>query len=64
MTRTKLLQSTILDLPPSCIEEVPRCSDYFIVGTYRLKDNETNSNRPELLRDGSVIACRLVEDNV
>ncbi|KAG0647123.1 WD repeat-containing rrt2 [Hyphodiscus hymeniophilus] len=38
------LDSTILDLPPSCIEFIPGFPDFFVVGTYNLqKEVDTGS---------------------
>jgi len=37
---TKLC-STILDLPPSCIEFSLKLPEYFVVGTYNLEKEET-----------------------
>ncbi|KAL8925159.1 MAG: hypothetical protein Q9208_003664 [Pyrenodesmia sp. 3 TL-2023] len=47
---TKLLTSTILDSPPSCLEFVPSDPDYFIVGTYVLEAGDPNSSCSMLLQ--------------
>ncbi|KAI1332190.1 hypothetical protein F5Y16DRAFT_407505 [Xylariaceae sp. FL0255] len=36
------LHSSILDLPPSCIEFCPAHLDYFVVGTYNLHEDESS----------------------
>ena len=41
--RLRAAHSTILDLPPSCIEFVPFCPELFVVGTYCLDSEETQN---------------------
>jgi hypothetical protein len=40
----KSLASTVLDLPPSCLEFSPLHPDYFVVGTYNLESGEPESD--------------------
>ena len=39
--------STVLDLPPSCIEFCVADPEYFIIGTYHLEKDETVPQRQE-----------------
>lgn len=41
---TKLC-STVLDLPPSCIEFSPKNPEYFVVGTYNLEKEGTTETK-------------------
>ncbi|KAL9590894.1 MAG: hypothetical protein Q9203_000264 [Teloschistes exilis] len=56
---TELLKTLILDLPPSCIAFSPSSPAHFVVGTYRLKNEEAGSVDPTVVRDGSLVAIRL-----
>ncbi|KAL9587649.1 MAG: hypothetical protein Q9212_000103 [Teloschistes hypoglaucus] len=56
--RTELFKTLKLDLPPSCIAFSPSSPAHFVVGTYRLKDEEAGSIDPAAVRDGSLIAIR------
>ena len=38
MSKISSIYSTVLELPPSCIELWPVDSNYFVVGTYRLEN--------------------------
>ncbi|KAL8723698.1 MAG: hypothetical protein Q9181_007218 [Wetmoreana brouardii] len=62
--RTKLLHSAILDLPPSCMEIIPKSPEHFVIGTYHLKENESPSAHQACLREGSLIVCRLTADAI
>ena len=48
--------SLILDLPPSSIEFCPSNAKYFIVGTYKLEDEELadDSDTKRQIRSGSL----------
>jgi diphthamide biosynthesis protein 7 len=68
----------ILELPPSCVEFSPKQSDCFVIGTYNLeKDNnddksggqdaegnETPYERKPQSRNGSLILCRLLDNDM
>ena len=63
MMESKLVVDKTLDMPPSCIEVSPRHRDYFLVGTYRLRDNDGSSRDSKSLRDGSIVSYRRIEQN-
>lgn len=68
--------STILELPPSCLEFSPRYPDYFVVGTYNLQkeddlddaeDAETEvKDEPKKAqsRDGSLLLFKIQEGHL
>ncbi|KAH8819709.1 WD40-repeat-containing domain protein [Xylogone sp. PMI_703] len=70
--------STILDLPPSCIEFSPENREYFVVGTYNLQKEESASeekgDEPDepgndlpsapQSRNGSLILFQIIEDKL
>lgn len=58
---TKLLTSTTLDSPPSCLEFVPSDPDYFIVGTYVLEAGDSVSLGPETRRSGRLHVFKYTE---
>ena len=54
------LLTTILDLPPSCIEFCPYKPAYFVVGTYSLeKDDQEPSETSIQIRKGSLLLFSL-----
>lgn len=59
----KSAASTLLDLPPSCMEFAPSWHDYFVVGTYHLQQNESVGGAEERnaisARSGSLILFHL-----
>ncbi|KAM7194620.1 hypothetical protein V8F33_007172 [Rhypophila sp. PSN 637] len=69
------IQSTQLDLPPSCLEFCPIHPSYFLVGTYNLQKNDAPADERELdeeeeqqattrlqSRSGSILVFNLIED--
>ncbi|KAI9796444.1 MAG: hypothetical protein M1825_000623 [Sarcosagium campestre] len=68
----KSLATLILDLPPSCIEFSPLHPDYLVVGTYYLDqhdtqniaDNSKGSQKTLQQRSGSLILCRIRDDEI
>jgi diphthamide biosynthesis protein 7 len=59
----KPICSTILDLPPSCIEFVPGFPEWFVVGTYNLQKDVDIGSAPQL-RTGSLNLFRIVGDEL
>jgi diphthamide biosynthesis protein 7 len=65
MDRSKLIDtiqplcSTILELPPSCIEFVPGYPEFFVVGTYNLQQDVDTGSLPQS-RTGSLILLKIV----
>jgi diphthine methyl ester acylhydrolase len=68
----------ILELPPSCVEFSPKQPDCFVIGTYNLEKDSDNidddksggqdsdapyEKKPQS-RNGSLILCRLLNDDV
>jgi diphthamide biosynthesis protein 7 len=49
MSEISSVYSTVLELPPSCIEFWPTNPNYFVVGTYHLErgTGQTDDGRPE-----------------
>ncbi|KKA28006.1 hypothetical protein TD95_004847 [Thielaviopsis punctulata] len=47
------VQSTVLDLPPCCIEFSPFHPEYFVVGTYFLDRKDPASGRSEVAEEGN-----------
>jgi len=74
----KSTQTLILEKPPCCLEFAPLASEYFVVGTYNLvKDEgheeivedvidgkEKDAGAKKQTRDGSLILCKVVEDEM
>jgi len=65
------IHTLLLEKPPCCIEFSPLARDYFIVGTYNLVDdsnkdtnNVTETRTQPQQRDGSLILCRIAEDEM
>ena len=72
--------SLVLDLPPSCVEFSTVEPAYFVVGTYSLEENQKRESRVddgeadetadgpeaklEQQRSGTLVLCRLVDENV
>lgn len=53
--------STILDLPPSCLEFSPLNREYFVVGTYYLETESGASHKPAQDRWGSLMLFNLTD---
>lgn len=64
MMATEVLTSTVLDLPPSCIEFSPVEPDYFIVGTYDLRLGEPERSSLESRRSGNLVVFRYTESEL
>lgn len=63
----KSITSTLLDLPPSCVEFAPCRQEYLVVGTYYLEQNDEHEGRnrhAEQTRSGSLILFRLQGHNL
>ena len=71
------VRSTILDLPPSCIEFSPIAPEYFVVGTYNLQQEkivhveEDDSKEPAVRakkkaqsRNGSLVLFKIVDGSL
>jgi diphthine methyl ester acylhydrolase len=80
MTNITSIQSLTTELPPSCIAFVPARPEYFVIGTYFLHpkdhpttqpgavqddlDSNTEHGSDEQRRSGSLILCRLANDDM
>ncbi|KAF2027441.1 WD-40 repeat-containing protein-like protein [Setomelanomma holmii] len=73
MTAIASLRSTVLDLPPSCIEFCPSAPQYAVIGTYNLekqdeqKDQDTEADQGQKTsqqRNGSLILIEVIGDDV
>ncbi|KAL8720107.1 MAG: hypothetical protein Q9225_002983 [Loekoesia sp. 1 TL-2023] len=62
--KTKLLVTTTLDLPPSCISFVPSHPEKVLVGTYHLKDPGSKDGSSDVQRDGSLSLLQLTEAKI
>jgi diphthamide biosynthesis protein 7 len=68
MSEIPSIQTTILDIPPSCIEVCPWDHSLIAIGTYLLEkndnvsENETVEGKQPQRRSGSVLLFRLSED--
>ena len=62
----KSFTSTILELPPSCLEFCWAFPAFFVVGTYYLEshDRHYQSERPVQERRGSLLLFRLQRNNL
>lgn len=66
------LQSLTLDLPPSCVEFCPKDSQYAVIGTYNLQnqdgeetaDGDEEGQKKAQQRNGSLILIRVSGSSV